>query len=71
MDEAERCHRLAFIADGKLLTHGTVNEVIEHAGLTTWSVKGPDLHELAERLRERPGVEQAVSFWQHVTRDRG
>ena len=28
MDEAERCHRLAYIAYGKLLAHGTVPEVI-------------------------------------------
>lgn len=40
MDEAERCHRLAYIAYGKLLTHGTVDEVIGHEHLTTWSVTG-------------------------------
>ena len=34
MDEAERCHEIAYIAYGELLTHGTVDEVIEHAGLT-------------------------------------
>ena len=33
MDEAERCHALAYIAEGKLLTHGTAHEVIEQAGL--------------------------------------
>ena len=43
MDEAERCHRLAFILNGNLLAHGTVAEVIEQAHLTTWSVSGPDL----------------------------
>ena len=62
MDEAERCHRLAYILDGKLLTHGTVPEVIHGTHLTTWSVGGPDLLSLAERLRDRPGVEQAVAF---------
>jgi ABC-2 type transport system ATP-binding protein len=62
MDEAERCHRLAFILRGKLLTQGTVAEVVERAGLTTWSVSGRDLHQLAVKLRERPGVEQAVAF---------
>jgi ABC-2 type transport system ATP-binding protein len=62
MDEAERCHRLAYITTGKLLTHGTVAEVIEHSRLTTWSVSGPDLLELAQRLREAPGVQQAVAF---------
>ncbi len=62
MDEAERCHRLAFILNGRLLTHGTVEEVIEGGGLTTWSVSGPDLIGLAAQLRDRPGVEQAVAF---------
>jgi ABC-2 type transport system ATP-binding protein len=62
MDEAERCHRLAYISYGKLLTHGTVAEVIDHVKLTTWSVSGPDLIHLAEQLRERPGVQQAVAF---------
>ncbi len=62
MDEAERCHRLAYILYGKLLTYGTVDEVIAHAGLTTWEVTGPRLHQLAEKLRALPGVQQASAF---------
>ncbi len=62
MDEAERCSRLAYISYGNLLTHGTVTEVIDHVGLTTWSVHGPDLIQLAGELRKKPGVEQAVAF---------
>jgi len=62
MDEAERCHRLAFILKGRLLTHGGVEEVIAGSDLTTWSVVGPDLIGLASQLRGRPGVEQAVAF---------
>jgi len=62
MDEAERCHRLAYIAYGKLLTHGAVEEVIEHERLTTWSVSGQDLAKLTEQLRKRSGVEQTVAF---------
>jgi ABC-2 type transport system ATP-binding protein len=31
MDEAERCHRLAYIAYGHLLFHGTTAEIIAHA----------------------------------------
>jgi ABC-2 type transport system ATP-binding protein len=71
MDEAERCHRLAFISSGKLLTFGTVDEVIQRTRLTTWSVSGPDLHALAEHLRARPGIKQAVSFGSmlHVSGD--
>jgi ABC-2 type transport system ATP-binding protein len=62
MDEAERCNRVAYISYGNLLTHGTVAEVIAHVGLSTWSVQGPDLIHLAEQLRQKSGVEQAVIF---------
>jgi ABC-2 type transport system ATP-binding protein len=62
MDEAERCHRLAYISYGNLLVDGTVDDVIEHAQLTTWSVTGPDLPALSRKLRVLPGVEQAVAF---------
>lgn len=62
MDEAERCNRLAYISSGNLLVDGTVEEVIDKARLTTWSVTGPDLLNLAHQLRHLPGVEQAVAF---------
>src|ERR1700690_355224 len=62
MDEAERCHRLAFIFNGTLLIRGTVREVIDATHLTTWSVSGPDLLNLARQLRDVPGVEQTVPF---------
>ena len=62
MDEAERCHRLAYIAYGNLLTRGSVEEVVQAAGLSTWEVAGPDLPALAEKIRGRPGVEQVVAF---------
>jgi ABC-2 type transport system ATP-binding protein len=71
MDEAERCHRLAFILNGNLLTQGTVAEVVARSNLTTWSVSGPELLELAEQVRRHPGVEQAVPFGNtlHVSGD--
>lgn len=62
MDEAERCHRLAFILDSNLLTQGTVEEVIARTGLTTWSVSGPGLRQLIVKMKENPAVEQAVVF---------
>jgi ABC-2 type transport system ATP-binding protein len=71
MDEAERCHRLAFILNGNLLTHGTVDEVVEGANLTTWAVTGPNVLKLVERLGENPAVEQAAPFGSavHVSGD--
>ena len=62
MDEAERCHAVAYIAYGKLLAHGTAAEVIARAGLSTWSIEGEQLMELAPRLRTLPGVEMVVPF---------
>lgn len=62
MDEAERCHRLAYIAYGNLLARGTVPEVVAQAGLTTWQISGPNLPELSEQLRRLPGVDQVVAF---------
>jgi ABC-2 type transport system ATP-binding protein len=62
MDEAERCHRIATLLDGRLLGHGTVAEVIAGSGLATWSVSGPRLAELGRRLRALQGVQQAVAF---------
>jgi ABC-2 type transport system ATP-binding protein len=62
MDEAERCHRLAYIAYGKLLATGTVEEVIASQSLTAYSVTGPELAQYAEALRREPGVEQVTQF---------
>jgi len=62
MDEAERCHRLAYLAYGKLLTRGTLDEVLNAAKLTTWTVTGPGLRELAAGLRGAVGVEHVVPF---------
>ncbi len=62
MDEAERCHRLAYLAYGHLLARGTVAEVIASAKLTTWTVTGPELRRIADALRSQPGVEQVVAF---------
>ncbi len=62
MDEAERCHELAYISYGNLLAHGSVDEVIERAGLTTWIVTGPDLQELTQRLLALDGVEMVAPF---------
>ncbi|MCB1548347.1 MAG: ABC transporter ATP-binding protein [Hyphomicrobiaceae bacterium] len=62
MDEAERCHEIAYIAYGNLLAQGSVRDVIERAGLATWTVTGPGLHELAQALRQRDGVDMVAPF---------
>ncbi|GLQ45979.1 multidrug ABC transporter ATP-binding protein [Dyella lipolytica] len=62
MDEAERCHKLAYIAYGKLIAQGTAKEVIDSQDLTTWAIHGDRLSELSEQLRTMPGVDQTVVF---------
>jgi ABC-2 type transport system ATP-binding protein len=62
MDEAERCHRLAYIAYGNLLASGTMGEVLKTVGLTTWAVTGENLSALADQIRKLPGIEQVVAF---------
>jgi ABC-2 type transport system ATP-binding protein len=62
MDEAERCHRLAYIAYGKLLAKGTLQDVLASAQLTTWEVSGPHLGRLSRQLGDLPGIEQVAAF---------
>jgi len=62
MDEAERCHRIAYISYGKLIATGTVEGVIVDAGLATFVIRGPDLAALADELDGAPGVEQIAPF---------
>jgi ABC-2 type transport system ATP-binding protein len=62
MDEAERCHALAYIAYGKLLAHGTIREVIDQAGLATWEIEGENLMAIAGELRSMPGAEMVAPF---------
>jgi ABC-2 type transport system ATP-binding protein len=61
MDEAERCHEIAYIAYGNLLAHGTVEEVIAHSALSTWNVTG-DLNGLAAELTGKPGIDMVAPF---------
>jgi ABC-2 type transport system ATP-binding protein len=62
MDEAERCHRISYISYGRLLATGTVQEVIDKAGLLTFIVSGKRLGEIARLLEGEPGVEQVTPF---------
>jgi ABC-2 type transport system ATP-binding protein len=52
MDEAERCHRLAYISYGRLLASGSAADVIAHAALVTWELRGPRLADAAAVLRQ-------------------
>ena len=73
MDEAERCHRLAYIAYGNLLVNGTQQQVIDHAKIETWEVSGEGLRPLMKELRQISGIEQVTAFGQrlHVSAPQG
>ena len=62
MDEAERCHEIAYIAFGELLAKGTAREVVEQSKLSTWIVSGKDLHHLATKLETCNGVDMVAPF---------
>lgn len=62
MDEAERCHRLGYIAYGRLLAEGTPAELVTHSGFATWHVSGEGISELAAALRQHPGVDMLTRF---------
>jgi ABC-2 type transport system ATP-binding protein len=62
MDEAERCHEIAYIAYGEILASGTVDEVVSHSGLTTYNVSGGDLMPLQTELEHAKGVDMVAPF---------
>ncbi|KVN92610.1 multidrug ABC transporter ATP-binding protein [Burkholderia ubonensis] len=62
MDEAERCHKLAYISYGVMLAQGEAHELVRRQALHTWVVTGRDLVRLNERLQNTPGIDQVVAF---------
>ena len=62
MDEAERCHRIVYIAYGRVVARGTVAEVIAASRLSTVIIAGGDTLGLSQALRGREGVEQVAPF---------
>ncbi|MEZ5785840.1 MAG: ABC transporter ATP-binding protein [Xanthobacteraceae bacterium] len=62
MDEAERCHEIAYIAYGELLARGTVAQVIASSHLATYTVSGHDLTRLGGELEKTDGVTMVAPF---------
>lgn len=62
MDEAERCHRIAYLAWGELMSVGTQAEIIANTRLTTCVVTGPGLESLSQRLVNTPDIDMVAHF---------
>jgi ABC-2 type transport system ATP-binding protein len=62
MDEAERCARIVYLSDGKIVVQGAPDEVARGSGLVTYEGTGGGLDLVARKLRTMPGVEAAAVF---------
>ena len=62
MDEAERCDRIVYILNGKLVARGSVAEVIAQSGLATFVLEGEHVRHLLPQLQDKPGIEYAGFF---------
>jgi ABC-2 type transport system ATP-binding protein len=62
MDEAERCHRLGYIAYGRLLATGTPDELVAASGMSTWVLAGDGAGNLGHELESLPGVALVTRF---------
>jgi ABC-2 type transport system ATP-binding protein len=62
MDEAERCHEIAYIVAGRLKARGTAEQVVNAAGLVTFEATGGRADYLATELGKQPGVDMAAPF---------
>jgi len=64
MDEAERCARIVYLSDGRLVVQGTPDEVAKGGGLFVFEATGADLDNVARQLRGANGIEAAAVFGQ-------
>jgi ABC-2 type transport system ATP-binding protein len=62
MDEAERCHRLAFIFGGQVLDEGRPEEIVERRGLTAVEFELADAVAAASLLRAQAEIEGVESY---------
>jgi ABC-2 type transport system ATP-binding protein len=62
MDEAERCHEIAYIFNGNLIARGTAEQVIAESHLVTFEAEGPRADRLARDLAGKPGVDMVAPF---------
>lgn len=66
IDEAERCNRLAYIIYGNLLVCGTLAEITQQVGISTWAAQGENLDELVSLLSKEPSHYRVVTFGNEI-----
>ena len=62
MDEAERCDKIVYLANGELITQGTVPDIIHNAKLFTYRAQGEGVRLNTEKLRAHDAVAHASYF---------
>ena len=62
MDEAERCHDIGYILNGRLIVRGTAEEIINKSGLVTFNGQGNDIGKITKELQEKEGILSASAF---------
>jgi ABC-type multidrug transport system ATPase subunit len=62
MDEAERCKRVVYLANGRIVVQGSADQVSRQSGLITFEASGAGIDEAARALRRMHGVEAAAVF---------
>lgn len=62
MDEAERCNRIVYLAQGRIVVQGGADEVTRESGLITYEATGANVDDAARALRHTPGIEAAAVF---------
>jgi ABC-type multidrug transport system ATPase subunit len=66
MDEAERCKRIVYLSNGRIVVQGAPDEVTRSAGLVTYEATGEGIDRAARELRRTAGVEAAAVFGQSL-----
>jgi ABC-2 type transport system ATP-binding protein len=62
MDEAERCNRIVYLAQGRIVVQGGADEVTRQSGLITYEATGENVDDAARAVRHAPGIEAAAVF---------
>jgi ABC-2 type transport system ATP-binding protein len=62
MDEAERCNRIVYLGNGRIIVQGDAEEVSRQSNLITYEATGEAIDEAARKLRKIEGVEAAAVF---------